>query len=870
MRAASAANSLVPALMSATYDLRAFRIRTLQQAYSAQQLDLPLLEERIDVLHDVITHAGTFYLTPSELAQHHHDIGVALHERYLHLREVTDLEQAETYLRRALPILPQTACFPCPSSVLGSVLRERAYEIMDALIAEEAVSLHRRALLMCGNELTLEKAHHLRELGMSLRIHHVTSTNEDTVSEGIRRLKDAHAAFVELGVDDYLTALGLCNALSSLYEMKPSEPDLDASISHGLSALHTCGLSHRDAYMVIRALSYVQTGRAWFFYSDGPEYLDRVIDTLRTAEKHAPLLWKIMLLDELSLALNLRYLKQGNPEDVTEAVTRITHVLSACPDTQHIHSAQLRARLSIALHLRFKLTGMPKDIEDAAREAELATLRVRPGTSLHMDQLVALATCRHSQYVAFGNTGHLNQSMALFEQVMQSTTMESAAWNTSAWNMLECLPQRYEITRDIGDLYRAVELVPIVLASHGKLGTFANLCLHNAGTAILSCFENTGAPEYLDQATLLLKEAVEGSTRDAYEAHRHTGTYTKVLRIRYDVLHEQDSADKALHLHNELIRSLPIAHPDRARALCGWAHLQIVCANNIAGTLDSLAHALDNDYCPAYRRLKEVSDVLTHLHKHKRVFDHETAMRLSNVYSKAISLLPQVASFGLEPHVRLSVIANAGALTGQGAAHAISNGELELALEMLESGRTVFWTQGLHLRTSFGDLPEDIGSRLTQITYLLARPLPDSASEGPSKDRELARRRQLGDDFRSVLTEARLVNGFENLLQNMPFALLARAAKQHCVVVLVADESSGHSIIIQADAQCHLVGLPKANTTMLQALSRRIATHSKDARSSRGMRKVEAAVAQPTDIYQELWALVIAPIVETLGWPVRL
>jgi tetratricopeptide (TPR) repeat protein len=866
--------SSLTVIMSVSYDLRVFHIRALQRAYAARQLDLPFLEERIEALHDVLAHArlpDALNLTPDEVAQHYHDIGVALYERYMHLREVKDLGQAETHLRLALPILSPTAFFPCPRSILGSVLRERVFETMSALIADEAVSLHREALLIYSNKPTLEKAHCLRELGMSLHMHHVASPNEDRVSEGIQLLRDAHAMFVELGVDDHLTALGLCNALCSLYEIRRSESRLNESILFGSRALSQCGPSHRDSYRAIRLLSHAQIGRAWFFNSDGPEYLDSVIDTLRTGQVHAPLLWKITLVDKFCSALMLRYVKQGNPEDLSESIERITEVLSSTLDPKDLHVVQLQARLSPALQLRFKLTGAPEDIEAAVQAAELAILHVNVGTSQHLQWLMVLAGGRGEQFAAFGDIAYLDQSIALYEQLMHSAPLQSTVWNMAASNLLQAFLLRYDVVAgDIGYLRKAVQLVPVFLAHREKQNSIGYIGLHNAGAVMLSQFENTGAAEDLDQATVLLKEAVEGYTRDSYDIYRRTGAYTKALRIRYGLFHERDSADRALHLHNELIQSLPATHPDQTRALSDWAHLQIVCANNISGALESLVHALDNDYCPAYRRLKEVSDVLMHLHKHERDFDNETATRLSNVYSKAISLLPQVASFGLEPHVRLSVIANAGALTSQGAMHAISNGELELALEMLESGRTVFWTQNLRLRTSFVDLPEDIGSRLTKITYALAQPMPDSASAGPGKDRELARRRQLGDEFRSVLAEARLVSGFGNLLQNTPFASLARAAARHPIVVLVADDSSGHAIIVQADAHCHLVSLLGANAKALQALSRRIATQSKHARSARGVRKVEAGVARATDVYEELWTLVMAPLVESLGWSVSL
>jgi hypothetical protein len=118
-----------------------------------------------------------------------------------------------------------------------------------------------------------------------------------------------------------------------------------------------------------------------------------------------------------------------------------------------------------------------------------------------------------------------------------------------------------------------------------------------------------------------------------------------------------------------------------------------------------------------------------------------------------------------------------------------------------------------------------------------------------------------------VLAEARLLPGFEDLLQNASFGSLAQAAQQHPIVVFVAGESSGHAIIILENAQCTSVILEQASNAMLRALSTRI-EHSSYVRASRGIRKVQGTTVRSTEVCQELWTSVMLPIVSVLGWPV--
>jgi hypothetical protein len=118
--------------------------------------------------------------------------------------------------------------------------------------------------------------------------------------------------------------------------------------------------------------------------------------------------------------------------------------------------------------------------------------------------------------------------------------------------------------------------------------------------------------------------------------------------------------------------------------------------------------------------------------------------------------------------------------------------------------------------------------------------------------------------------EARLIPGFEGLLRNASFASIVQAAARHPIVVFVADENSGHAIIVQSEMDCRLVQLPSTTTITLQNLSNRLARHSKHARSSRGVRKVHVENDHSDDVYRELWTLVMRPVVEALQWPVSL
>jgi hypothetical protein len=866
-----------PTHMSAVHDPRLDRIWDLQQACSALRMGLPLLEERIELLRAVVAEGAVFgpgnTCFDVSLAQHQYDLGVALYERFVHVHEINNLVEAETHLRLALPTWPFGSSSVEPCSVLGSVLRELAFETSNRSLSEEALALHRQPFLVKSDIPALEGACHCRELGLTLRVNYLVNLDQEQyLLESIQHLEAAEAQFAAMAITDHACSAGLILARTDLHTAHMDKARLTENSIISDLALAQCGPDHRDFYQVLWSATMVHRAAAWFCDDAAP--LFGTIDVLRDVLADSPSGWVTVFTCELVQALRFRFVREGGEEDLSEAITRVTRLLEGS-SADAPQWDKLQGCLADVLYLRFRMNGAASDIENAVRAAELALSRTGIGTGAYYLRLCRFALCREAQYRAFGDIAHLNEGVELHGQVVSLAPSSSGARLVAEQNLLAALGLRAGATASLDDLNRAIELVPHSTTSlvfdHAEAATL----LHEIGKVFLMRFEMTASLDDLENATTWHRAAVqrcEITSPHIYDHHNVINAYSTVLRIRFQVLGETDSIAMALKQQKQLANALPVAHAGRTAVLCVLAQI-LICADpaqdEVAEALNHLQDALNNDYCPAYSRLKDVGNVLMYFtEEHVPHLSSENALTLSTVYSKAIALLPHVASFGLEQRTRLAVIANSGRLTTQAASRAISVGQHELALEMLEAGRSVFWTQGLHLRAPFVDLPVEIGGRLTKITAALGQPMPVSAAAGPAKERELARRRRLGDEFVVVLDEARRLPGFEDLLQNTSFASLAQAARQNPIVVLVAGENVGHAIIILENAQVVLVALEKVNNAPLKALSHSIEMHSRNVRS-RGIRKVQATEAHgSSDMYRELWTLIMAPIVNALGWPV--
>jgi hypothetical protein len=858
----------LPTQMLTTHDPRIERIQAHQQAYSARQEYLPLLNECIDLLRAVITDTIASTLDDVRLAQHRYDLGAALYEHFMHVNEVKVLVEAETLLRLALPDIPTKYSSPGPGSVLGSVLREIAYDTNSRLLVEEALYLHRQPFPIDYDLPDLERAHCCRELGLTLRVHYRTDTGqEQSLSEGLQQLIDARALFAKKGVIDHTCTIGLASVLLDLYHLQTKVGHLDEAVKLGNMAWVQCGPDHRDFYRVVWLTSNINRVLAWHF--DDTVALCKSLETLRAVLVDVPSGWAVPLTIQLVDALRLCFIKQDAQQALSEAAARFNTQLDGLgPDT----SPWIRLQLSLAgvLWLRFRLTGAAEDIDDAARAAEMSLFRTKVRGSAYMERLAHLTRCREAQYQAFGDPAHLRDCIILLEQMTQLAPKQSTYRVMAQFNLLVALRMRAKTTGSLIDLDRAITLA--LEATTGQIHKCSDtpMMLYEASITFLLRFQMIGRLDDLELATAYSDEAVHLCAAHSFNCHNVLNAHSNILRIRHEVLNQQKGQENALFQQKQLTASLPAAHPDRSKILCGLAQM-LICIDGPQNVDEGIYHLLDavrSECCPAYSKLKDVVDVLTYFKERLHHTSHENALKLSAIYSTAISLLPEVASFGLAPWTRLEVISGSGRLTAQGAVHAISTGQHELALEMLEVGRSVFWTQGLRLRTSFADLPAEIGDRLTKITSALGQPMPEPYAEDTAKERELTCRRRLSSEFSANLAEARLLPGFHDLLWNVSFASLARAAEQHPIVVLVAGDNGGSAIIIRENARCIHVALTRASDVTLKALSSRIEMHNRHIRFSRGVRKVQLNGISPTDMYRELWNLVMAPVVDALGYTV--
>jgi hypothetical protein len=165
---------------------------------------------------------------------------------------------------------------------------------------------------------------------------------------------------------------------------------------------------------------------------------------------------------------------------------------------------------------------------------------------------------------------------------------------------------------------------------------------------------------------------------------------------------------------------------------------------------------------------------------------------LTAAYDHRLGLLPRIVYLGLDNASRLRLLRNTPTLSSDAAIQAFNCGTPERAIELLEQGRSIFWSQALHLRVPSTDIPLELVEQLRMLSQKL-----DASSSQMMDDHAIAERRKLANNFEGIIDSVRSLPGHERFFRAPLFSKLRHCAKYGIVVVLVASQISREAIIIR-------------------------------------------------------------------------
>lgn len=186
--------------------------------------------------------------------------------------------------------------------------------------------------------------------------------------------------------------------------------------------------------------------------------------------------------------------------------------------------------------------------------------------------------------------------------------------------------------------------------------------------------------------------------------------------------------------------------------------------------------------------------------------NHESALE---AYHAAIQLLPRMAMLGLDLQSRQQALTSGSdGLARDAAACAIRSGQYDKAVELLEEGRAVFWSQALQLRTPIAHLREvapELEQNLRRISLALERgSIRDVSKNLSSMEQEASYFRRLNDEWLAALEEVRQLDDFRDFLRPSRLSTLQGAAADGSVVILNASEAACVALILTSTGIQHI------------------------------------------------------------------
>ncbi|MFE9751128.1 hypothetical protein ACFYOT_40005 [Saccharothrix saharensis] len=493
---------------------------------------------------------------------------------------------------------------------------------------------------------------HRSNLCIALRIRFEHAGDAEDLREAIAA---GRAAARETAVDATpdtraarLWALGV--ALSVGYEHFGDEDDLHEATALAEEVVAVTPAGHAEEVRGLNLLAHQLVMR--FERSGEVGLIDRAVECHRRASRIMPdgYAGRDTVLTGLTSALVRRYMRVGRVADLDEAVRVGRSAVAASRPGSSNHAACADA-FCRALTSRYRHTGEPADLDEAIEVGRHAVRMIAPS---HLDRAVPLTTLSRALVHRHGmrnDPADRREAISLAREAFARIGATHVLWPKVARHLADVLASGSEGSAgDRDDLAEAERLCHTALARASTvdervdlLGLLGNIAFATAD----------GRPEGFDRAVDFHRQVLGLLPPDIPGRAAHHMVIGAALHRRFAASGDPADAEAAIAAYREAgsdPRDLPAV---RARAARHWA-------------VSAMTRG-----------------------------DHRSAL---DGFTAAIALLPALTGRRLDRVTRQSLIAEWSGAAADAAACALVEGQPKRAVELLDHGRSVLWSDALRSR----------------------------------------------------------------------------------------------------------------------------------------------------------------------------
>ncbi|EGN94737.1 hypothetical protein SERLA73DRAFT_162832 [Serpula lacrymans var. lacrymans S7.3] len=716
----------------------------------------------------------------------------------------------------------------------------------------------------------------------------------------------------------------LAQALLTRFSQQGNSEDLDSAIIYlqDVLTLRPAGHPGRPTSHGSLAISLITR----FEQRGDPNDLDSAIqhfrDALELCPPHHPRYQ--MFKDNLASALRTRFEQRGDSSDLD---TAIQHSKTSLQPTSRADPS-LHNNIGNLLHDRFKQRGDVKDLElsiEHFRKALDLCSPVHPSLySFQSNYAGALLSQSDSQ----GDLDSLDTAIQFYRRALELCPPGHPRRFSSLFNLANILLSRFAKQSNIQDLEMAIAHSREALALCPPGHTDRPSSQSALATALHSLFEQQKDIANLDEAIQHLQNVLD----TASQGHSYRPSWQNYLasafHSRYTFQRNVDDLEKAIEHYRTALRLRPPEHPSRPL-------LQIQIARALGDRFDCKSEYTDvmvafrflyvaKDSLPdGHPQLYFVYEALAEAHtRHFTLFDrfphlrHLSPIDLSEEKKQAFLYFKEACTYptasprsrlkssvrwiiaaereggsALEAYRTCLTLLNLHATNGSSvskrhellretppriassaASCAIREGLIDVAVELLEQGRTLLWGQLVRFRTPLDELclmGKDgyrLASEFTRLSKQLEQDntllnLDMDYSVQRSFDESVRLYRERRNEWDSVVAQIRDLQGFTHFLKPVPFSELQKASKEGPVIIVNVSWYSCDAIIVLQSGQPRLVPLPELTLDIVSQLA---SEFEESLSSSCGSGEEKIRERKITYVLRQLWNLVVHPLVREL------
>ena len=553
--------------------------------------------------------------------------------------------------------------------------------------------------------------------------------------------------------------------------------------------------------------------------------LDELIECLRAARKPSPDLLEGRL--ALALFLTHRYCLTFVNDDYEEAASMLDEIITSnSPSDKFNTAAQAQGLVTMLAGIRWAALRSPEYLEEAIYR-ERASFASSSLKELYPSAIFDPEDIAKRRIDFFGSIEGVETSS---DNLPSSHSVQVMSESDRTEDKLKAL--LFGIRNDdTAKIDEAIEKGRTILATYSPTDTSMGPLCKSFGKILYAAFEHTKKIEYLNEAISTYRHVIESPLPQLMRFIMSADLAgTLLIRFAFFPGHRTQDLDEGLELLSEYAGATNVSFLSRFKFACLWAH-------------------------------------------HARRTRHHS---VPSAYESAVSLMQDALHFSPTLQLQHTILATydiSHSLPLDHASYQVDMQQLEEAIETLERGRALLWSEMRHLRASLDQLLEadqELGHKFATVNRdleELTKSIPpshmlsmDDVAAGDLKavdpfGRFLVKQRALLKERDELISRIRALPSLDSFLTLPSFDELSAAASFGPVIIINHSEWRSDILVLLHNSSPSLIPTPRDFYYRASALKDKLL----DSRHKHGL---------DSTLYDEILASVLKELYELVGKPV--